>query len=96
MFLFECARWSKKAGLSLDRSYTNEEVTEALRRTDFDVVEKMAIRAELADRALIRASAGTPPRGTLQAATREMHARAEPTRPILRNPDGSARTLTFT
>jgi hypothetical protein len=87
------ATWLRKAGLSLDLSYTDDQVTQALTRAGLDTLARMSVKAELYDRGLIRAASAAP-RGTLQAA-RDMRAQAERPRPILRHPDGTPRTLTF-
>jgi hypothetical protein len=46
--------WLRKAGLSVDRAYSQTEIDEALGRSPLDVTEKIAVRHELAMRGRVR------------------------------------------
>lgn len=93
----EIAVLLRRAGLSVDRSYSQADITEALNRSDLALEEKMAIRIELGDRGLMRAAGEiTPTPRPGMTATRSMQASTPPAKGTkLLNPDGSARTLTF-
>jgi hypothetical protein len=83
----------RKAGLSIDRQYSQQEVTEAMAQAQLDVLDKMSVRAELLDRGLIKAGGAITP--TPRPGTRDLSAASTPPkRTILRDPKtGTPTTL---
>jgi hypothetical protein len=89
------ARWLERAGLDLSRTYSERELDQAMSTAGLTTLQRMAIKSELYDRKLVRASAGADPHRVVQASSHTMRASAaeRPRGKLLRNPDGSLATL---
>jgi hypothetical protein len=87
------AAWMRKAGIDPQRSYSEAELDALLDAAQLDTTQRIAVKAELMDRHLLRASAPGP-RGLQAGRGREMQASADARpRGILKDQHGRPVTL---